>query len=123
MPYVVYKLIHFLGVFTLLTTFASSSVHVIRGGTRADHPYRRLLAPVNGLAVFFILLGGFGMLARIGVSHGTLPLWIWLKLSIWALLLGALWLVFRGARIARALLVAVPLFAVLAAAIALYKPF
>ena len=78
---------------------------------------------MNGLAVFFILLGGFGMLARIGVSHGTLPLWIWLKLSIWALLLGALWLVFRGARIARALLVAVPLFAVLAAAIALYKPF
>lgn len=123
MPYAVYKLIHFLGIFTLLTTFAASSLHAVKGGTRADHPYRRVLGPANGLAAFFILLGGFGMLARLGVSHGSLPLWIWLKLGIWALFLASLWLVFRGPFIARSLLVAVPLFALLAAAIALYKPF
>ena len=122
MSYTAYKLIHFLGIFTLLTTVASSAVHVLRGGTRADHPYRRLLLPVNALAAFFVLLGGFGMLARLGVSHAGLPGWIWLKLSIWVLFLGALRLVFRDAAFARALLVALPLFAVLAAAIALYKP-
>jgi hypothetical protein len=122
MSYAVYKLIHFAGIFTLLTTLASSGVHVLRGGTRADHPFRRVFAPLNALAAFFVLLGGFGMLARLGVSHGTLPGWIWLKLSIWALFLGALWLVYRGAVFARVLLVAVPALAVLAAAVALYKP-
>jgi hypothetical protein len=122
MPYAVYKLIHFLGIFTLLTTFAASSLHVLLGGTRADHPFRRVLGPANGLAAFLVLLGGFGMLARLGVSHGALPMWIWLKLGVWTLFLAALWLVFRGPVFARALMVAVPLLALLAAAIALYKP-
>jgi hypothetical protein len=48
---------------------------------------------------------------------------VWLKLAIWGLFLGALFLVSRSARLARALLVAAPFFAVLAAAIASYKPF
>jgi hypothetical protein len=123
MPYAVYKLIHFVGIFTLLTTLASSSVHVLKGCTRSDHPYGRVLGPLNGVAAFLILLGGFGMLARLGVFHGSLPTWIWLKLTIWVLFLASFVLVFRGVRFAGALLVAAPLFALLAAAIASYKPF
>jgi hypothetical protein len=123
MPYNVYKLAHFLGIFTLLITLALSSLHVLKGGTRADNPHRRILGAIHGTAVFLILLGGFGMLARLGIVQGGLPAWIYLKLGIWLILGGALSLVYRGAGFARMLLVGMPLLAVLAAAIALYKPF
>lgn len=122
-PYIVYKLVHFFGIFVLVTTLAVTCAHVLRGGTRADNPHRRLLGIAHGVAAFLILLGGFGMLARLGIVQGGLPTWINLKLGIWLLLSLALWLVYRGARFARLVLVAIPLFAVLAAAIALYKPF
>jgi hypothetical protein len=123
MPYNVYKLIHFLGIFALLTTLTATSLHVLRGGTRTDNPHRRALGAIHGIATFLILLGGFGMLARLGIVQGGLPTWIWLKLTIWGMLGLTLTLIYRGVAFARALLVAVPLVAVLAAAIALYKPF
>ena len=122
-PYIVYKLIHFLGIFVLLITLAASSMHVVRGGTRADNPQRRLIGIAHGIASFLILLGGFGMLARLGIVQGGLPTWIFLKLGIWLILSFALSLAYRGPRLARLTFVAMPVFAVLAAALALYKPF
>lgn len=123
MPYIVYRLIHFLGIFTLLIALAAAGMHVLRGGTRRDNPFRRGIAIAHGSAAFLVLLGGFGMLARLGVAHGGLPPWIYLKLIIWAVLTGAFLLVYRGARLAGSVLIAMPLLAVLAAAIAIYKPF
>ncbi|MGH7500717.1 MAG: hypothetical protein ACREL7_03065 [Longimicrobiales bacterium] len=123
MPYIVYKLIHYLGIFMMLTTLAATCMHVLRGGTRADNPHRRVTGAVHGVAAFLILLGGFGMLARLGIVQGGLPAWTLLKLGIWGILGLALMLAYRGAGYARLVLVAVPLLAVLAAAIALYKPF
>ena len=123
MPYPVYKLLHFLGIFMVLTVLAAASMHVLRGGTRADNPYRKALGTAHGVGAFLILLGGFGMLARLGIMHGGLPLWAYLKLAIWVALSGAIAVVYRGPGLARALLLAVPLLALLAGAIALYKPF
>ncbi|MGH7555706.1 MAG: hypothetical protein ACREMQ_22120 [Longimicrobiales bacterium] len=123
MPYQVYRLIHFLGIFVLLTTLASSCMLVLKGGMRAAHPYRRAEGTAHGVAAFLILLGGFGMLARLGIVQDGLPIWVWLKLTIWVLLTAALALVYRGVRFARVVLITAPLVAVLAAAIASYKPF
>ena len=123
MPYQVYKLIHFLGIFSLLISVAIASAHVLRGGTRADNPHRRTLGIVHGLASFLILLGGFGMLARLDILQGGLPGWIWGKLVIWLLAGASLTLVYRSAGLARTVVVAVPLLAVIAAYFALYKPF
>jgi hypothetical protein len=122
-PYAVYKLIHFLGMFILVTVLAAASMHVLRGGTRQDNPYRRVLAIMHGLAAFLILLGGFGMLARLGIVQAGLPTWVILKLGIWLLLSGAIALVYRGPGMARLLLISMPLLVVIAAAIAMYKPF
>jgi len=61
-------------------------------------------------------------LARLGMVDAGLPLWIYLKLAIWLLLGAALFVVYRGSRVAGPLMVAVPLLATLAAAIAYYKP-
>ncbi|MBR9988138.1 MAG: hypothetical protein KFH98_00190 [Gemmatimonadetes bacterium] len=123
MPYDVYKLIHLLGIFVLLMTLALPTMHMLRGGTRADFPGRRKLAATHGAASFLILLGGFGMLARLGVVHTGLPNWILLKLVIWLLLSAALALTLRVGAGARVVLLAAPLLALLAAGIAIFKPF
>jgi hypothetical protein len=123
MPYAVYKLMHFLGIFMLITALAVTSMHVLRGGTRADNPYRRVLGVTHGVAALFILTGGFGMLARMGAMHEALPNWIYVKLAIWVAFAAAMVVPYLGRRYARALLVAVPVLAVAAGATALYKPF
>ena len=123
MSYVVYKLMHFLGIFVLITTLAATSMHVLRGGSRADNPHRRVLGATHGVAALLILTGGFGMLARMGVMHGGLPNWIYAKLAIWLTLAAAIAVPYVAARYTRALLVAVPVLAVAAGAVALYKPF
>ena len=123
MPYNVYKLIHFLGIFAVMMVLAVACMHVLRGGTRADNPYRKLLGSAHGIAMFLILLGGFGMLARIGAMHGSLPGWIYAKLAVWTLIAAAPALLYRGPRLAKATILAAPALALLAAAIALYKPF
>jgi uncharacterized membrane protein len=123
MSYAVYKLMHYLGIFVLITALAATSMHVLRGGSRTDNPYRRALGITHGIAAALILTGGFGMLARLGVMHGALPNWIYAKLAIWVALAAAMALPYRGRGYARALLIAVPLLAVVAGAVALYKPF
>lgn len=123
MPYAVYKLIHFAGIFLVLIALATMAMHALRGGTRAADPYRRALAVTHGAGVFLILLGGFGMLARLGIVQAGLPGWIYAKLAIWLGIAGAIALVHRGRGAARLTLLAAPVLATLAAAIALYKPF
>lgn len=124
MPYETYKLIHLLGIFAVIAALTAGGWHTLRGGTRADNPHRKLLGITHGVALFLILLGGFGMLARLGIVQGGLPGWIWAKLAIWAVLGGALTLAARGSRMAAAsVVIGVPLLALLAGAIAVYKPF
>jgi hypothetical protein len=123
MPYAIYKLIHLVGIFTIIVVLASTSMHVLRGGTRADNPYRRILGIMHGVALFLVLLGGFGLLSRIGVIHGGLPGWAYAKLVLWLLLGAALLLPYRGQAYARTLLILLPLLAAVGGAIALYKPF
>ena len=123
MPYTTYKLMHFLGIFMMITALAAVAMHVLRGGSRADLPHRRAIAIAHGVAVSFILTGGFGMLARLGIVQGGLPVWVYLKLVIWAALAGAIAAPYLGQRYARGLLIALPVLTAAAGATALYKPF
>jgi hypothetical protein len=121
MPYPIYKLIHYLGIFTVVIAVALVCMHVLRGGTRADYPHRRALAIAHGTAMVLVLLGGFGMLARL--EYRGIPGWLYPKLLIWLFLGASTALAYRNRAFARMLLVALPVIAVLAAYFALYKPF
>jgi hypothetical protein len=123
MSYVVYKLMHFFGIFTLIVALAATAMHVLRGGTRADNPHRGSLAAAHGISLLLILTGGFGMLARMGVMHTGLPNWIYAKLVIWLAFGGAMTLAYRGKGPSKTVLFAIPVLGVLAAVVALYKPF
>lgn len=121
MPYPVYKLIHYFGIFTVVIAVALVSMHVLRGGTRADNPHRRGIAITHGLAMVLVLVGGFGMLARL--QYQGMPGWLYPKLLIWLFLGASIALPYLGRTVARVLLVTLPVLAVLAAYFALYKPF
>jgi len=123
MPYPLYKLMHYVGIFTMLVTFTLACAHAQRDGARAERKTRRGFAIANGIAALLILTGGFGMLARLGIVQGGLPGWILVKLGIWLALAATIALPYRDPRLARWLTVVVPLAALAAAATALYKPF
>jgi hypothetical protein len=72
--------------------------------------------------VFLVLLGGFGMLARLGITHSGFPGWIWVKLAVWAVVAAALFLPRRNPALAKPLLFALPVLGGLAAYMAIYKP-
>ena len=123
MPYPIYKLIHFLGLITVVGALVAAAMHILRGGTRADDPYRKWIRVMHGIGMFLLVLGGFGLLARLGIAHGGFPTWVTLKLVIWVLFGAAIALPHRGKGPARLVLLAIPILVLLAAALALYKPF
>ena len=123
MPYEAYKVMHFLGIFMLITTLAAVAMHALRGGNRQDLPHRKPIAIAHGLSVLLILTGGFGLLARLGIVQGGLPIWIYIKLLIWVALAGAIAVPYLGQRYARWLLGALPVLTAAGGATALYKPF
>jgi hypothetical protein len=95
-----YKLLHLLGVFLLLFALGSSFGFLERSqGTTGEAPLpkdpkRRKIFITHGIALFLILLSGFGMLARLGV-HSPLPGWVFGKLVIWGFFALALSLAYR----------------------------
>jgi uncharacterized membrane protein SirB2 len=94
----------------------------VAGGT--DPSTRRLLAILHGTGAFLVLLGGFGMLARLGIMQGaSFPGWMWVKLVVWVILAIALMIPRRRPALARPLLFALPVLGGLAAYMAIYKPF
>jgi hypothetical protein len=122
MSYFTYKLIHYLGIFILLATLG---VALGRQGMSEDRdPLRARWGALYGAALFLVLLGGFGLMARVGVEHGAMfPGWILAKFGIWALLGGVLFLAWRKRAWSMPLLALAPLLAVLAGWIAVTKPF
>lgn len=80
--YSVYKVIHLLGVLMVFLSLGGVTMHAINGGGK-DHTWRKPVAITHGVGLLLALVGGFGLLARIGVMHGTLPGWVIAKLAIW----------------------------------------
>ena len=122
MPYYAYRFIHLFGIFALIVTLGAAAMHGLKGGTRKDNPWRMQLGTAHGVALFLILLGGFGMLARLGMAQGGLPNWIYIKLVIWLIFGGALTAAYKGKAAAMRVLIFTPLLGLLAAMTAWYKP-
>lgn len=122
-PYETYKLIHLLGFWLIVLALGGLSLHAINGGTRASNTARRLVAITHGVGLFLVLLGGFGLLARIGVVHGGFPGWVWVKLAVWVAIGALLALPYRRPELGRVLWVAIPVLGAVAASMAIYKPF
>ncbi len=124
LPYAFYKLVHILGIALALVSLGGFAVHALHGGAKSDNRARTLLIAMHGVGAFLILLGGFGLLARLNFPHGEpFPGWLWVKLIVWLAVAAIVMLPYRKPNAARPMLLALPLLAVTAALMAVYKPF
>lgn len=124
--YVTYKIIHYVGIFTMVSALAAFLAQTASSGTPLVRvPWAKRLVIAHGVGLFLILLGGFGMLARLDITHqlGLLPGWIWAKLALWTVLGAAVTVAKRRPEWTGALLVVTPVLAFLAGTVALTKPF
>jgi len=122
--YQAYKVIHLIGIFLTLAGLAGLALTAAHGATKQTNPARKLIAVFHGLGLVLVLLGGFGLLARLGVMHGSaFPGWVWAKLAIWVTLGALVAVPYRRPDLARLVFLALPLLGGLAAWLAIYKPF
>ncbi len=126
LPRDLYEIVHIIGLALVMTSLGGIAIHAAEGGTRKGPGSRRALLGAYGAGLFLILLGGFGMLARLGLAKGGMaefPGWLWAKLAVWAVLGAIMMVPYRAPKAALQVLLAVPLLAGLATYFALYKPF
>ncbi len=82
--YAVYKIVHLVGVLMVFLALGGVATNAINGGTK-NHSWRKPVAITHGVGLLLSLIGGFGLLARLGIVHGGLPAWVMAKLGIWIL--------------------------------------
>jgi hypothetical protein len=116
-----FKVLHLLGVFLL---FAALGAAVLRAYAAGQTPPRdragKLAGVTHGLALVILLLTGFALL---GVNKWGMLGWVWAKLAVW-LVMGALVVVIRRAPSAAGWLWwLLPALGLVAAWLAIYKPF
>ena len=121
-PFEFYKVLHILGVLLLFAALGGLSLTVANGATRATSSVRKLVAITHGIAMFIILLGGFGALARMGLAHGNLPGWILVKLACWVVLGVLVAIPYRRPLLARPIFWSLPVIGAIAVIMAIYKP-
>lgn len=121
MSFETYKIIH-LGGLLLLFFGLSGAVTLKMAGAPFTGPAKKMAFMTHGIGLLLMLLGGFGMLARLGIM-GNLPGWVYGKLVIWLTLGGAITLAKRKGQIGWPLMVLFVGLGVTAAWLAIMKPF
>ncbi len=76
MSYEFYKVFHLTGIFLLMISFGGIYVNA-----KNETKIKWLMA-FNGIGLVIALVGGFGLMARLGMMKAW-PTWIFLKLGIW----------------------------------------
>lgn len=119
-----YEILHIIGIAMLFVAIGGVATHAANGGTKAASSTRGLVGSMHGLGALLILVGGFGMLARIGFQHGAnFPGWLWVKIIVWVILSAIVLMPYRKPALAKPFIFVLPLLAGVAVYMALYKPF
>ena len=78
--YSAYKVAHITCfVYLMVSVF---SICILQMNAMYEGQRRKNLLKLHGFASAFVLVSGFGLLARLGMTHG-LPTWIYFKLAAW----------------------------------------
>ena len=119
-----YEILHVIGLVMLFVAIGGVATHAANGGIKATSSTRPLIGTIHGLGALLILVGGFGMLARLGFLHGAnFPGWLWVKILVWVILSAVVLIPYRRPGLAKPFLLLLPLLAGVAVYMALYKPF
>ena len=118
---VIYKNLHLIGVFMILMALGGLILQQIQASTR-DQVWRKPVAITHGIGMVLVLVGGFGMLARLGI-HWPWPGWILGKVIIWLVLGVMIAVIGRSPGMAKPLWWITLALAAIAAYLALNRPF
>lgn len=119
--YQVYKLMHFAGIMMVFLGLGGVLISHMASSAGAKGKAKFLAMTSHGLGLLLILVGGFGMLARLGIISG-LPGWAYAKLGIWLFLGAATVLARKKANMGWGLWLIFIIGGVAAAHLALFKP-
>jgi hypothetical protein len=122
LSYEIYKLFHLFGIIMLFVSVGGIMLYALNGGTKVDNTWRKTAAITHGIGLVFILVAGFGLLARVGMSWPW-PGWVFVKLIIWLVLGGVTGLIYKLSSRGQWLWYVVILLGVIAAYMAIFKPF
>jgi hypothetical protein len=122
LSYEIYKLFHLFGIIMLFVSIGGVMLYALNGGTKADNTWRKTAAITHGIGLVFILVAGFGLLARVSISWPW-PGWVFVKLIIWLVLGGVTGLIYKLGPTGKGLWYVVILLGVIAAYMAIFKPF
>ena len=116
--YELYKIVHFTGIFMLF--FSLGGMALLYTQDEVEKSARRRWLSLHGAGLFLMLLGGFGMLARLKLPET--PSWLWMKIGLW-LVLGSLPAAQRKVKVVNQFIVpAMLVLGLMAVYLVLYKP-
>jgi hypothetical protein len=121
MSYEFYKILHVSGLMLLFFGLSAALTLKMAGATFTGS-VKKMALITHGVGLLFMLVGGFGLLARLGFM-GNIPGWAYAKLGIWVLLGGAAALAKRKGQIGWPLVVLFVGLGTTAAWLAVAKPF
>ena len=117
----VYKNLHLLGVFMILVALGGLILQQMQATAR-ERVWRKPVAITHGIGMVLVLVAGFGMLARLGITWPW-PGWIIGKVVIWLVLGLLIAVIGRVPALAKPLWWITIALAAIAAYLALNKPF
>lgn len=121
MSYSFYKIIHLVGLASLLVSLGMGIAYFLASAGQKK-AMRIWVFAMHGVGLALILVSGFGLLARLGLTSG-MPNWVLAKLGIWALLALSISLIKRKANWFPATPLLIVLLVGMAASFAILKPF
>lgn len=120
MSYEFYKVLHLTGLILLFSGLISLLTLKVAGAP-VEGSARKFSFLTHGIGLFFVLLSGFGLLARLGMVNG-LPNWIYAKLAIWLYFGVTIALIKRKGQIGWILYIPMLIIFIAAAYLAITKP-
>lgn len=121
MSFEFYKIIHITGLICLFFGFGGLLVATY-SGIALNGPARMMSFATHGLGLLLLLLGGFGMLAKVGLTS-QMPGWALAKIAIWVFMGAAIALVKRKGTIGWPIAILLIVLGATAAVLAINKPF
>lgn len=122
LSFVFYKNLHLLGVVMLLVALGGLMLHQINAARR-ENIWRKPVAITHGVGLLLVLVGGFGMLARLEIVSWPWPGWVIAKLVIWVIFGALIAVLGRAPSLAKPLWWITIALGATAAYLALNKPF
>lgn len=120
MSYEIYKLIHLLGLFLLISGLMGV-YYTVKSGVAFQGNIKKFSFALHGLGLLLILVSGFGLLARLGMA-ANMPSWVYIKLTIWIFFAIIISVLKRKSHIGWPLFVLLMAGYLIAAYTAIYKP-